>query len=200
MHVKEIDLSKQSCVHNKKSRGFERASSPTWWQGGNGDCSYAVQPQHPGGSRWLPINPFHAFFPFPIVKLLVHTRELSCFICPGQAQIWTECHPGALSDRGGGGVAADCFYICFVTSARLDLHAFALSFSPGWFLLCLHFFSSSPPPPPSSSPFAERPSSWAATPPSPLLFHSQRLENLLKALPVFQVRKNFYEVSALFFH
>lgn len=116
MHVKEIDLSKQSCVHNKKSRGFERASSPTWWQGGNGDCSYAVQPQHPGGLRWLPINPFHAFFPFPIVKLLVHTRELSCFICPGQAQIWTECHPGALSDRGGGvwGVWCGCWLLLYL--------------------------------------------------------------------------------------
>lgn len=180
MHVKETDLSEQSWVHNKKSRGLQRASSNTWWPGARGDSSSAVQPQHPGGSRWLPINPFHAFFPFLGAKL-------RC-IHPGPAQLWTKCHPGALSDRGrGGGGGGRLWGACW-----LPLYLFCyISRSGLWCLGSLLFprlvfccaFTSFPPPPPSSSPFAASPSSWAATPPFPLLFHSQRLENLLKSSP-----------------
>lgn len=108
--------------------------------------------------------------------------------------------PSVAGGEGRCGVAADSSYVCFVRSARVGFHAPALPASPGGFLLCLQFCPSSPPSSSSSSPLAERPSSRAATPPFPLLLHSQSLENLLKALPVFQVRKNFYEVSALFFH
>lgn len=61
VHVKEIDLSKQGSVHNKK---VERA-----WEG---FLSWVVarrqQPQHSEGPRWLPIDPFHCISPFPCSK------------------------------------------------------------------------------------------------------------------------------------
>lgn len=149
-----------------------------------------MQPQHPE----YPRMPFTAFLPFPAEKLLAHTREPTCCICLRRAQIRSPCHPGA-PVTGGCGAAADCPCICFCYISKSGVPR-SLTF-PG-LVFCCAFNPLPPPPPAPSSPPAERPSSWAAS--SPLLSHSQRLQNLLKALPVFQVRKNFYEVSALFFH
>lgn len=181
----------------KSSEGWRRF--PTRWRGGTGGSSEAVQPQHPGASRWLPINPFHAFSPLPIAQLPVHTRELKLSHLSRASPDPDKVPPRCPQWQGavGCGVAADCPDICFVTSAGVDFHAFALPFSPGWFLLCLQFFPSSPTFLLSicSAPLLLGCHPSFSPPP-----HSQSLENLLKALPVFQVRKNFYEVSALFFH
>lgn len=161
VHVKEIDLSKQGSVHNKK---VERA-----WEG---FLSWVVarrqQPQHSEGPRWLPIDPFHCISPFPCSKTpgahqgasLPHLSQAS----PDPVTVPHRCP----SDQGvRGGCWLPVYFFCYISKSGLPCSLPFMSFAvPSVLPLLLPQLRALRP---------QSPSSQAASPPlcPPLLSQSE---------------------------
>lgn len=189
-HVKEIDLSKQGCVLNQK---VERA-----WEGFlSRVVASRQQPHHPGGPRKFPIN---ASLPFclscsetPVAR--TRSQLVASLSDPRSGHRATQVPQGP----GAAGQLLTAVYLfCYISKSGLPC---SLTF-PGCFFFCCAFNPCSLLLLPQLRALRPQRAPPPGLPPLPLPSsrHSQRLENLLKALPAFQVRKNFYEVSALFFH